>query len=153
MAVPLALTAAAQVCSDFRGTVLSCEELERARKFNRDIPRLAMLKSSHRSIRREMNKAGLLHALPARWEVGHACPNEPGSARDRGIEDRGQNLFAQTHNDNHPARGLGGCQVSCQEAAFYHAHHVPCNDACARGENCCSRFAACARQLVQKDEI
>jgi hypothetical protein len=93
MAVPLALSAAAQVCSDFRGTVLSCVELEQARKFNRDIPSLAMLKSSHRSIRREMNKAGLLHALPARWEVGHACPNEPGSARDRGIEDRGQNLL------------------------------------------------------------
>ena len=143
-------------CHDFRGAPLPCDELEKARRFNsRTVPGY-FLRSSYGTIRDRMNRAGLLHTAAGRWEVGHACPNEPDTKRSSGVEDKGKNLFAQTHSDNvrHAfayGRGLGNCQVSCKEAGFYAARHVPCNPACSYGEDCCVHFETCGRAL--KSEI
>ena len=61
----------------------------------------------------------------------------------------------QTRNDNVRAQGsgLGNCQVSCEEAKFYGAGHVPCNSDCARGEDCCVHFDTCKRGLAVKESV
>ena len=66
---------------DFRGAYLPCDELEKARRFNSQTMR-GFLDKNYKTIRDQMNRAGLLHSAKGQWEVGHACPNEPGSERD-----------------------------------------------------------------------
>jgi len=146
--------ARANDCEDFRGSSVPCDELQKARTFNRRFIPGYLLAKPYKRVREEMNRAGLTHTALGNWEVGHACPNEKGTGRNNGPEDLGQNLFAQTRRDNNGwISGLGGCQVSCDEADFYHAKHVPCNRKCARGEDCCAVFSVCAHELRVKEEL
>ena len=70
---------------------MSCEELELAREFNAEMNTGKRDTFNYRKIRKMMNEEGL---IGMRWHVGHVEPNEPGSERDHGAEDLGQNLMA-----------------------------------------------------------
>ncbi len=109
------------LCASFTGVALTCDELARARSFNREVMP-ALRDAPHGAVRRAMTA----HGLPGHaWEVGHACP-DPSKRTSTDAEDRGWNLFAQHPADN--AR-LGHCLVSCAEAEYLGALHVRCTDA------------------------
>ena len=106
-------------CADFNGQPLSCNDLDRARHFNKIImPDLSH--ASYREVRTRMSQAGL---SGSHWHVGHATPDpNKRSLNDR--EDFGWNLFCQGARDN---IRLGHRLVSCSEAAHYGAFHVNCS--------------------------
>jgi hypothetical protein len=68
-----------------------------------------------------MNEAGLQSFT---WHVGHACP-DPSKSSSTDSEDYGWNLFAQHAVDNSK---LSACLVSCREAEYVGALHVPCTE-------------------------
>ena len=115
-------------CTSYAGFPVPCDELERVRRFNRELmPKL--LDAGVRGIRKAMNE----HGFPGHiWHVGHACP-DPSKTSTTNREDYGWNLFAQHAVDN---SNLGHCLVSCEEAAHLGAAHVRCT----HGKEC---IAAC----------
>ena len=118
--IPSALHAGVQDqgCFSFTGVPVPCEELERVRRFNREIMP-TMGDSGYRAVRRTMNG----HRFPGHvWHVGHACP-DPSKEYTSNDEDFGWNLFAQHAVDN---LKLGHCLVSCAEAEHMGADHVRC---------------------------
>ena len=107
-----------QQCATFTGASVACDELAAARRFNSVV--MPTLQSRHYSdVRRAMTR----HGLPGgRWHVGHATP-DPSKRRAHEVEDYGHNLLAQAAIDN---RRLGHRMISCAEASFLVATHVPC---------------------------
>lgn len=107
-----------QQCATFTGASVACDELSAARRFNSVV--MPTMSTRHYSdVRRAMTR----HGLPgARWHVGHAVP-DPSKRRAHEREDFGHNLLAQAASDN---RRLGHRTISCEEAAFLGATHVPC---------------------------
>ena len=107
-----------QACATFTKSPVSCDDLHRVRKFNREVmPR--MTSASYHAIRKAMDEYGLPGHL---WHVGHACP-DPSKRSKRDKEDFGWNLFAQHVVDNIK---LGHCLVSCAEKEYLGAYHVRC---------------------------
>ena len=105
-------------CKSYRGSILSCQDLKLAQRFNQEVMP-GMLDASYREIRAAMTSYG----LPGHnWHVGHACPDT--NKHKQGHEDTGQNLFAQHALDN---MQLGHCLVSCAETEYLAARHVHCN--------------------------
>ena len=105
-------------CKFFNGESMSCEQLDRAIKFNQqEMPRLRA--ASYDSVRKKMTEYGLFGDS---WHVGHACP-DPSKSSKRDDEDFGWNLFAQAASDN---IRLGHCLVSCAEAEHF-GGDVPCS--------------------------
>ena len=123
------------LCSTFTGQPLLCLELRRAREFNQHIMP-SLQHSSYRQVRTEMTKYGL---FGSGWHVGHACP-DPSKTSVGDSEDRGWNLFAQHATDN---VRLGHCVVSCSEASYMAATHVPCD----RSKKC---VAKCGEQHLRE---
>merc|ERR1712070_247471 len=125
IAVSLSLALAKdEVCTDFRKNVVDCQELANARKFNMMMNEGNHEKTPYRKIRKLMTASGL---VGKRWNVGHIEPNEPKSKRDKGPEDLGQNLMAQSARDN---RTLGNKRVSKEELAYYHRKSDFCSWTC-----------------------
>ena len=115
---PSAPTRDGGACFTFTGQPLACDELELARRFNREeMPTL--LGASYADVRRAMTEYGLYGSA---WHVGHACP-DPNKRRTNDDEDRGHNLLAQHATDN---MKLGHVLVSCAETKFLHAAHTKC---------------------------
>lgn len=107
-----------QQCTSFTNAPVSCDDLHRVRKFNREVMP-GMSSASYHAIRKAMDEYGLPGHL---WHVGHACP-DPSKRSKRDKEDFGWNLFAQHVVDNYK---LGHCLVSCAEADYLSAYHVRC---------------------------
>ena len=115
---PSAPTHHSGACFTFTGQPLACDELELARRFNREeMPTL--LGASYADVRRAMTEYGLYGSS---WHVGHARP-DPNKRRTNDDEDRGHNLLAQHATDN---MKLGHVLISCAESKFLHAAHVKC---------------------------
>ena len=116
--IPSAPTRDGGACFTFTGQPLACDELELARRFNREeMPTLQS--ASYADVRRAMTEYGLYGSS---WHVGHARP-DPNKRRTNDDEDRGHNLLAQHATDN---MKLGHVQISCAESKFLHAAHVKC---------------------------
>ena len=116
--IPSAPTRDGGACFTFTGQPLACDELELARRFNREeMPTL--LGASYADVRRAMTEYGLYGSS---WHVGHARP-DPNKRRTNDDEDRGHNLLAQHATDN---MKLGHVLISCAESKFLHAAHVKC---------------------------
>jgi len=107
-------------CLDFRKRAIPCDELEKARAFNRRLNdgTAAMLSRGYGWVREAMTREGL---PGSRWHVGHMCPNNGGPRKGRGAgpEDKARNLMAQTQMDNNGPGGLFSNQMTSKEAAFY----------------------------------
>ena len=116
--IPSAPTRDSRACFTFSGQPLACDELNLARRFNREVMPL-MLSASYADVRRAMTDYGLYGSA---WHVGHARP-DPSKRRTSDAEDRGHNLLAQHATDNVK---LGHRLLSCAEAKFLHANHVNC---------------------------
>ena len=107
-----------QQCATFTGASVACDELAAARHFNSEV--MPTMQSRHYSdVRRAMTRHGL---SGKRWHVGHAIPDRS-KQRAHEAEDFGHNLLAQAAVDN---RRLGHRTISCDEATFLGATHVPC---------------------------
>ena len=124
------LVIASEACTDFRGTDIPCDELQRAREFNDMLNSgsPATQSRSYKWVRRQMNDL----LLPrSRWQVGHMCQNQKGTplnGKGAGPEDKALNLLAQTMKDNRGSDGLLDRQMSRKEAKFYSRTLTTCDD-------------------------
>ena len=103
-------------CVDFRKKSIPCDELEKARAFNRRLNEgtVATKSRSYDWVRASMTRDG----LPGeRWHVGHMCPK--GGKPKTWPGNKARNLIAQTATDNAGPGGLQSKQMTAAEAAFY----------------------------------
>ena len=112
-------------CVDFRKNAIACDELEKARAFNRRLNEgtTATQSRSYDWVREAMTKSG----LPGnKWHVGHMCPG--GGKPKTWLGNKARNLMAQTAKDNAGRGGLQSKQMTAAEAAFYSRTLNTCAD-------------------------
>jgi hypothetical protein len=97
----------------FRGGSISQNQLNKIRSFNQNIYNYVSPDENYNQVRKAMNQYGL---TGTQVHVGHIIPNQKGTSRYNGPEDRARNLMAQPASDN---IRLGNKKVSKTEMKYY----------------------------------
>ena len=97
----------------FRGKLISTDLLNKIKQFNANMNNLVPPNANYNQVRQEMNRFGL---PGSKVHVGHIYPNQKGTSRYNGPEDRAINLMAHPSSDN---IALGHRPVLEKELKYY----------------------------------